>query len=101
MQEFFEFRLTPRVLYKAGLAFDMAAELASLGGSKAFIVSDEGVMNSGLVDRIRTATEQSIEVVGCCSNVPPNSSVAVVEEAAAQARAAGADMLIAIGGGSP
>lgn len=101
MQEFFEFRLTPRVLYKAGLAFDMAAELASLGGSKAFIVTDEGVMKSGLVDRIRTATEESVEVVGCYSNVPPNSSVAVVEEAAAQARAAGADLLIAIGGGSP
>ena len=101
MQDFFEFRLTPRVLYKAGLAFDMAAELATLGGTKAFIVTDAGVMQSGLVDRIREAAADSVEIVGCFSDVPPNSSVRAVEAAAAQAKAAGADVLIAVGGGSP
>ena len=101
MQEFFEFRLTPRVLYKSGLAFDMSAELATLGGTKAFIVTDAGVLKSGLVDRIRAAIAEVIEVVGVYSDVPPNSSVRVVEAAAAEAKAAGADILIAIGGGSP
>jgi alcohol dehydrogenase class IV len=101
MQEFFEFRLTPRVLYKSGLAFDMSAELATLGGTKAFIVTDAGVLKSGLVARIQAAITEVIEVVGVYSDVPPNSSVRVVEAAAAEAKAAGADILIAIGGGSP
>lgn len=101
MQEFFEFRLTPRVLYKSGLAFDMGAELADFASRKAFIVTDDGVLASGLVERIRTGLEQSLPVVGVFSDVPPNSSVRVVEAAAAQAREAGADLLVAIGGGSP
>lgn len=101
MQEFFEFRLTPRVLYKSGLAFDMNAELATLGGTKAFIVTDAGVLASGLVDKICAAIESVIEVVGVYSDVPPNSSVRVVEHAAAQAQEKGADILIAVGGGSP
>ncbi len=101
MQDFFEFRLTPRVLYKSGLAFDMSAELATLGGTKVFIVTDAGVLKSGLVDRVRDSIGAVIEVVGVYSDVPPNSSVRVVEAAAAEAKAAGADILIAIGGGSP
>ncbi|MBA3470689.1 MAG: iron-containing alcohol dehydrogenase [Herpetosiphonaceae bacterium] len=101
MQDFFEFRLTPRVMYKSGLAFDMSAELATLGGTKAFIVTDAGVLKSGLVDRVREAISAVIEVVGVYSDVPPNSSVRVVEAAAAEAKAVGADILVAIGGGSP
>ncbi len=101
MQDFFEFRLTPRVLYKVGLACDMNTEVAALGGTKAFIVTDVGVLKSGLVDRIRDALQETIEVVGVYSDVPPNSSVRVVEAAAAQAREVGTDILVAIGGGSP
>ena len=101
MQEFFEFRLTPRVLYKEGLASDMSAEVAELKATKAFIVTDQGVVQAGLVDQIRSGLEATIEVVGVYSDVPPNSSVQAVEAAAAQARAVGTDLLIAIGGGSP
>lgn len=101
MQDFFEFRLTPRVLYKAGLAFDMVADIAELGGTRAFIVTDAGVMSTGLIDRITSGLGDAIDVVGVYSDVPPNSAVHVVEAASAQAREAGADLLIAIGGGSP
>ncbi|MBP8251073.1 MAG: iron-containing alcohol dehydrogenase [Herpetosiphon sp.] len=101
MQDFFEFRLTPRVLYKSGLVYEMGAELAGLNVSKAFIVTDAGLVKSGLVDKLKAALEESVEVVGVYGDVPPNSSVTVVEEAAAQARDAGADVLIALGGGSP
>ncbi|HEY1014531.1 MAG TPA: iron-containing alcohol dehydrogenase [Herpetosiphonaceae bacterium] len=101
MQDFFEFRLVPRVLYKAGLARELGAELATLGASKAFIVADAGVVKAGIVDTIRDALLEAVEVVGVYSDVPPNSSLQVVEAAAAQAVAAGADLLVAIGGGSP
>ncbi|KPL91299.1 iron-containing alcohol dehydrogenase [Herpetosiphon geysericola] len=101
MQEFFEFRLIPRVLYKAGLVAEMGAELSSLGATKGFIVTDAGLVKSGLVAQVQQALAETIEIVGVYSDVPPNSSVAVVEAAAAQAREAGADLLIALGGGSP
>ncbi|XSG74733.1 iron-containing alcohol dehydrogenase [Herpetosiphon llansteffanensis] len=101
MQEFFEFRLIPRVLYKAGLVAEMGAELSLLGATKGFIVTDAGLVKSGLVEQVQQALAETIEIVGVYSDVPPNSSVAVVEAAAAQAREVGADLLIALGGGSP
>lgn len=101
MQEFFEFRLLPRVLYKSGLVAEMGAELSSLGATKAFIVTDAGLVKSGLVEHVQQALAETVEVVGVYSDVPPNSSVTVVEAAAAQARESGADLLVALGGGSP
>ncbi|MCU0492114.1 MAG: iron-containing alcohol dehydrogenase [Chloroflexaceae bacterium] len=101
MPEFFEFSLGARVLYKAGLARDFAGELDRLGGSRAFIVADKGVSNAGLLEPVKASLHGNVELVGVFDDVPPNSSVEVVEAAAAQAQAAGADLLVAVGGGSP
>lgn len=101
MIEFFEFYLRPRVLYKSGLVRELSNEVARLGVRRALIVADAGVARSGLLDAVRTGLGDEIEVVGVYSDVPANSSVRAVERGAEYARSVGADLLIAVGGGSP
>lgn len=101
MIEFFEFLLRPRVLYKAGLVDELGHEIARMNGTRAVIVADPGVARAGLLGRVRAGLEGSVEVVGVFDQVPANSSVAVVEQGAAYARDQGADLLVAVGGGSP
>jgi alcohol dehydrogenase class IV len=100
MIEFFEFQSRPRVLYKAGLVDELGHEIGRVGGSRVLIVADEGVVRAGLLDRVRDGLH-GVEIAGIFTDVPANSSVAVVERGAAYARQRRADLLVAIGGGSP
>lgn len=101
MQDFFEFSLGARVLYQIGLASELGQVISNaLPQRRAFIVADKGVVQAGLLEPIKAGIDP-VEIVGVFDDVPANSSVAKVAEAAEQARAAGADLLIAVGGGSP
>lgn len=101
MIEFFEFLLRPRVLYKAGLVNELGHEIERMGGKRAVVIADEGVVRAGLIDRVCAGLAGGIDVVGIFTDVPANSSVAVVEQAAVYARDLNADLLVAVGGGSP
>ena len=99
MQEFFEYSLGARVLYKSGLARELGQVFSGLG-ARAFFIADKGVSAAGLLDPV-LAGLGDVEVVGVYDDVPGNSSVRVVREAAAAAREVGADLVVAVGGGSP
>ncbi|WP_129670450.1 iron-containing alcohol dehydrogenase [Candidatus Chloroploca sp. Khr17] len=101
MQEFFEFGLGGRVLYKAGLAHELGQVVEDMGAKRVFVVADKGVVAAGLLSTVLAGLEGSAEVVGVLDDVPPNSSVRVVMQGAQAVRDAEADVLIAIGGGSP
>lgn len=101
MQEFFEFGLRARVQYKAGLARELGPLAQELGAERAFIVADKGVVAAGLLEPVLAGLEGFAEVAGVYDNVPPNSSLETVNEATEAARAARADLLVALGGGSP
>ncbi|GIV88423.1 MAG: alcohol dehydrogenase [Chloroflexus sp.] len=101
MQHFFEFSLGTRVLYQIGLAAELGQVISNaLPQRRAFIVADKGVIKAGLLEPIKTGISP-VEIVGLFDDVPANSSVAKVAEGAAAARDAGADLIIAVGGGSP
>lgn len=101
MNDFFEFSLRPRVFYKAGLVQEIGSEIDAMGVTRAFIVADPGVEQAGLLEHIYTGLAGHIVVAGVFTDVPANSSIDAVEHAAALAHEARADLLIAIGGGSP
>ncbi|NJM05679.1 iron-containing alcohol dehydrogenase [Candidatus Gracilibacteria bacterium] len=101
MQEFFEFYLGARVLFKAGIVGELGDEVTRLHAQRAFIIADRGVVSAGLLEPVLAGMRQSLEIVGVFDDVPANSSVAVVMQAAQQASAAGADVIVAVGGGSP
>jgi alcohol dehydrogenase len=101
MNDFFEFQLRPRVMFKPGLVRELGAEMALLGVRRAFVVADPGVERAGLLEPLRAGLAGQIELAGVFSEIPPNSSVVAVERGAEAVRDAGADVIIAVGGGSP
>jgi alcohol dehydrogenase class IV len=101
MNDYFEFQLRPRVIYRPGLVGEIGEEIARMRVGRAFIVADAGVERAGLLDPLLAGLKGQVEVAGIYTDVPANSSVSAVERGAAQARDAGADVIVAIGGGSP
>lgn len=101
MQEFFEFYVGARVVYKSGLSREIGPEIQRLGGSRVLIVADKGVTGAGLLAPVEESLQGVAELVGVFDDVPANSSVKVVEAGAAMAAERGADILVGVGGGSP
>lgn len=101
MQRFFEFSLGARVLYRPGLARELGHEIQRLNAHRIFIVTDAGVISAGVLRPVQVGLREGAEIVGVFDDVPANSSVQVVEDAAALAHECRADLLVAVGGGSP
>ncbi len=76
-------------------------ELASLNIQRPFIVTDAFLDKSGLLQPIYDGlTNGGLTIAGKFVDVPPNSELKIVQACAEQAKASGADGIIAIGGGS-
>ncbi len=101
MLQFFEFRQRTRVLFQAGLVREIGPEAAQLGATRAFIVADPGVVKAGLLESLLQGLDGHVEIAAVYSDVPPDSSLAAVERGVALARESRADLIIAVGGGSP
>ena len=101
MPDFFEFQIRPRVLYRQGLVDELGHEFTQRRERRVLIVSDQGVQQAGLLDRVIAGIGTGAEIVGLFCDVPANSSVAAVERGAAYAREVGATIIVAVGGGSP
>lgn len=76
-------------------------ELAALGAQKPLLITDKGVRNNGLLTAIIEAFAQSnIQIDSIFDDVPPDSSLFTVRDAAKCYRELGCDAILAIGGGS-
>ena len=77
----------------------VSGECARLGIKRPLIVTDRGIRASGLLDRLRENLDAALgfEVF---DGTPPNPTEEATTQALAQYRAAGADGIIAMGGGS-
>ena len=97
----FEFTLPTKIIFGPGCVKQLAEEIAAIGGKKPLIITDPGIRGAG-IDRIVTGLldEAGIEY-GLFDGVEANPKDVNAEAAAREARACGADFLIAVGGGSP
>jgi 4-hydroxybutyrate dehydrogenase len=82
-----------------GAVATLPAELGQLNIARPLVVTDEGVRQAGLVDRIVAAG--GLADVPVFADTPPNPTEEAVDAALAMYREAGCDGLIAVGGGSP
>jgi alcohol dehydrogenase len=97
----FSFQLPTRIEFGDGASAAVGDEAKGLGGTRALIVTDPGVMAAGLVepvkDRLEAAGLSSIVFDG----VAPNPRDTSVVEGTRIVEAEGCDLLVAVGGGSP
>ena len=76
------------------------ALLRHVGARRPLLVTDKGVAGAGLVDIVRQAIGDRLEIGAVADDVPPDSDLKVVHRLSALYRENGCDAMIAVGGGS-
>jgi alcohol dehydrogenase class IV len=79
--------------------------LSSLGAKRAVLFTDEGIVASGVLDKVKTMFELpgkglACDLAGVFDKVPQDAEMASVNEGARFFRERAADALVALGGGS-
>ena len=101
MRDFYQHVAPTRVIAGRDLLGSTGFEFAKEGAGRVFVVTDEGVRGTGLVERVEAGLRDGgLEVAGVFDSVPQDSSTDVVDRCAAAAKEAGADSFLAVGGGS-
>lgn len=99
--DFSQFCAPTRVVAGRDLLGSTGFEFQKEGAHRAFVVTDEVVRGTGLVERVEAGVaDGGLEVAGVFDDVPQDSSTHVVERCAEAAKEAGADSILAVGGGS-
>ncbi len=95
---FVYFGMTKIIFGNGSSASEVEAEMSALKCSRAIVVTDQGIVKAGLLDKITKSLGE--KCVGVFSDVPQDSGMDVIDRAAAFAREKGADIIISVGGGS-
>ena len=100
-KDFYQHAETTRLIAGRGLLESTGFEFAKEGAERVFIVTDEVIRGTGLVEKVEAGVaDGGLEVVGIFDGVPQDSSTAVCDGCASAAKDAGADSFLAVGGGS-
>ena len=94
------FECPTRVLYGAGASAQAGQQLAALGVGKALLVSDPGVAEAGLVERLASVIGAAGIGVAVYAKTEQNPTTTNLEEIAGLYRSEGCDGLVGLGGGS-
>ncbi|MEW6137068.1 MAG: iron-containing alcohol dehydrogenase [Thermodesulfobacteriota bacterium] len=94
------FQTTPRIVMGPGSADSVAAEVKRLGANKIIIITDPGLVKTGIVDRFEGLLNKAGFSLGRFDAVEPDPRYEVASQAAEFAKSSGADLILGIGGGS-
>jgi len=97
----FSFYLPTRVLFGNGVLEQGLSAISSLGTHAFIVTGKNSTKQSGLLDRITGVLNRMDVVWTVYDAIPQNPKTADCEQGAAAARAAGADIVLGVGGGSP
>lgn len=97
----YRFILNETSYHGHGAVNEIVAEVKSHGFKKALIVTDADLMKFGVVKKVTDILDRNDFAYEIFDKVKANPSVAVVQAGVDAFKKAGADYMIAIGGGSP
>jgi alcohol dehydrogenase len=101
LPSYYEFLCPVKILSGKLALANLPYELDVLGAHNALVVTDAGVVQAGLADRVRAAFEGSESRIGAMfTETPVDSSDVVVAEVARLYEQHGCDSVVAVGGGS-
>lgn len=89
-----------KTLLGKGTLKNLGNETRSLGGNKALIVTDPGVVNADLVKPAVASIKESGLEVGVFDQVQPEPPTSVIDSCAEMVRREGFNTIIGLGGGS-
>jgi alcohol dehydrogenase class IV len=96
-----EFNIPPTVISGGGAIAELSPQLKRLGVARVLIVTDEFMVQSGLVARVEADLRRNGFEPVIFSGVQPDPTEENVVAGLAQYHTAGAEAIVALGGGSP
>ena len=97
----FEFFIPQNIIVGAGTMAKLPECAKKLGGSHAMLISGPTLRKMGIVDKAADYLKEAGMKVDIFTDVEANPSVTTVEKAIDAFKEAGADFIVALGGGSP
>jgi alcohol dehydrogenase class IV len=95
----YEVLLPKRVVFGEMVEEKIGAEAKGLGAKKAFIVTDETIKRTGLLEKVESPLKEVVEV-DIFDKVESEPTLKAAEAVAMAARAAKYDLVVGVGGGS-
>ncbi len=100
-KDFAQHATQTRVVAGRGLIEGIGFEFMKEGAQRVFLVTDRVIRGTGLIEKVEAGvTDGGLELAGVFDDCPQDSATDVVERCAEEAKAAGADSFLAVGGGS-
>jgi len=97
----FEFILPTKIRYGAGILKTLGEELKNLKARKVMVITDKGLVNAGMVEKVITIiNDENMDYI-IYDEVEANPKDYNVEACAEVARLESIDTIVAFGGGSP
>ena len=91
----------PRIMSSPGLRSEVGFEMSQLGGKKAVIFTDKGLVAAGIAEMVAEEVRKSdLELVGIFDSIVQDARIDIINKGAAFYRKCGADCMIVVGGGS-
>lgn len=101
LPSYYEFHNPVRIISGKKALDNLPNELESLGAERPLVITDKGVSNAGLIKFIIDAFKESeMTIAAIFDEVPPDSSIKVVNTLAGIFTANRCDSIVAVGGGS-
>lgn len=98
----FEYKMPAKVRFGVGITNNLGRILREeLGFQKAFIATDKGIAAAGILEKITNSLDGDGFPYQVYDALIPDPTIEVVDEAADVLRNSGADVVVAVGGGSP
>lgn len=97
----FKFQAATKLLFGVDTINQLGQEVQALGGQKAFIVTDKGIVNAGILDKVTQPLGEANIEFAVFDEIEPNPTDAAIVAGAEQLQAESADVVIGLGGGSP
>jgi len=94
------FQTTPRIIMGAGTISKIVTEINRLRCKKAMIVTDPGLVKTGIVKRLEDILKDGNILFTTFDQVEPDPRIEIAISASAQVRESGTDIIIGLGGGS-
>lgn len=95
------FQTTPRIIQGAGSLTLITEEINRLNGNHVMIVTDQGLVQTGIIDRLENILNDAGIGYSRFDQVEPDPRLQTAMDAADHIKETGADLVIGIGGGSP
>lgn len=97
----FIFRMPAKIRFGIGISRNIADICGEFGAKKVFVVTDSMIIKTNILDPIKESFDKAGMSYEIYSDIVPDPAIETVDAIAEVLRKSGADIVVAVGGGSP